>query len=193
MAYSKNIESEAVKSYINRNKTIKLTVYGFCIAAAFALIINYIANGTYYYLLIPLFAIAALTYLLNISSFFDKTWDGLIIDKQKQYTNAKTIKMVLKHHEHPLDKEGHKIAYIRTILSVQRDDGKIIKYIDVDDDESARLCYFNRGEKVRHHKGFKLLEKEDKSHDRYVICQFCQKLVLKENDNCDKCGMILFK
>ena len=189
MSYSNNIK---LPEYKRRRKTIALIKCAvFVCTVSGAIVAQFIYGGRNIAAAAVTLAAAAVIMgaLLRMDKLFDKTWDGEIVDKQKQYTKARTLKMILTNHQYPRDKAGAEIPFVRTILTVRRDDGKIMDYAEVGDDESAPLCYYRREEKVRHHAGYKLFEKEDKSRDRAILCINCLSMIPKDEQKCKKCGM----
>jgi uncharacterized membrane protein/ribosomal protein L40E len=140
-------------------------------------------------------AAGAAFYMTKLYLIFDRTWDGEVIAKEKQYTYSKTLGMMIRNPSKklPRDKQGNVIPFVKSILTVRRSDGKIIKYTDVDDDESKTVCYYRIGDRVRHHAGLELYEKEDKTQDRRILCLRCLSLEPKENAKCRSCGFPLLK
>lgn len=133
-------------------------------------------------------------YLIKLQLIFDKTYDGEVMAKEKEYTYSKTAKMVADPTEKGAkDKQGNSVPYVRSVLKVRRDDGKIVKHVYVEHDESKSVCYYRIGDRVRHHAGLHLYEKEDKSQDRHVLCLRCLSLEPKENEKCKNCGFPLIK
>lgn len=139
-------------------------------------------------------ASAVCFYLIKLQLIFDKTYDGEVIAKEKVYTYSKTAKMVADPTEKGAkDKQGGATPYVRSELRVRRDDGKIVKHVYVEHDESKLVCYYRMGDLVRHHAGLNLYEKEDKSQDSRVLCLRCLSLEPNENEKCRNCGFPLIK
>ena len=153
-------------------------------------------NGGYIGIKVAAISIAvalAVFFGLKLYIVFDRTWDGEVVAKNKTYTYAKSLKMMLNQADKgPRDKQGGSMPYVRSELKVRRnDDGKIFKHVYVEHDESDLVCYYRTGDRVRHYAGLKLYEKENKSKDRRVMCLRCMLLEPKENIKCKKCGFIL--
>ena len=95
----------------------------------------------------------------------------------------------------------------RYILIVTDDKGNTHEYAVVESVESAdrsnagevysrkadAVEYYRRGDRVRHHAGMKLYEKEDKSKDRRILCCACLVLTDSSCENCRSCGLPLLK
>lgn len=195
MAYSEIINTTAYKKLRARNAAVRIIIFtavtGVIGAAAF--ISPYASNAV---ATVITAACAALTaYTTKIWLAFEKSWDGVVTAKEKRYTYSKTLKMLLADPRRgsARDKEGNVIPFVRSILRVRREDGVEIEYSDVEEDELPEVCYYRIGDKVRHHSGLRLYEKEDKSLDRAVLCLRCLKLTPKDADNCQHCGLPLLK
>lgn len=53
--------------------------------------------------------------------------------------------------------------------------------------------YYQPGGRVRHHKGFMLPEKYDKSQDEEIICIICGRMNAMDSRKCSECGAPLLK
>lgn len=125
--------------------------------------------------------------LVVISAFFffalksrqqiEKTYDGVIKYIEKQKEDYKKTRF-----------------YYRYLIIITADDGKEFIYNNIigslKDDYTN---YYKEGDKVRHHYGFDLPEKYDKSKDDKVVCILCGKLVDIENEKCSDCEKTLLK
>jgi len=84
--------------------------------------------------------------------------------------------------------------YLRTLIILNSDDGKEFVYNNIiSSTKNDYTDYYKVGDKVRHHYGFDLPEKYDKSKDEKAVCILCGKLDDINNDNCSKCGKTLLK
>ncbi len=109
----------------------------------------------------------------------DTTWDGTVADK-KRHQRTK--------HEHE-DDPG--TPYTEYEMRVRRDSGKIHKHTF--SNETGAYAYYNIGDRVRHHKGFDLYEKYDKSQDHQILCIACSTMNNMEGDECSRCRCPLLK
>ncbi len=115
---------------------------------------------------------------MNVSSKVKKQyWDGTIYSKRIEN---------LVYYK----KDGYKKQKVY-IIEVKKENGKIVKYQF--NDRKDIYDYYKVGEAVRHHKGFDLLEKFDKSKSKFILCLACLKLNGKKNAVCQKCKCKLFK
>ncbi len=86
----------------------------------------------------------------------DSTWDGTVVDK----------KAVKKQRN---DSADHGISYYsQYIVTIRKDNGQTRKHRI--NDQPGLFNYLRIGERVRHHKGFQVYEKYDKSHDAEIMC-----------------------
>lgn len=116
-------------------------------------------------------------YILKVKKQPDETYDGVIkhIDK-----NEETYK-----------KSGR---YLVSYVAITRDDGKILVYNNIISSiHNDYTTYYKIGDRVRHHKGYLLPEKYDKSGDDKIVCLACGHLVDKKEKYCSKCQKILLK
>ena len=110
----------------------------------------------------------------------DHTWDGTVTGKryfkkrkQDRYGEGWTDRMIY-------------------VVTVTRDDGKEVEYRYEDD--STRYDYFRAGDRVRHHRGFGGVEKEDKTGDDFVFCLACGSInEWNGSEDCFRCGCPLPK
>lgn len=121
-----------------------------------------------------------LFYVFKLYLLFDRTWDGVILEKRMQYNTF------AKKSQNSMDGSDPIIGYIY----VKRSDGKIKKQTVSEDDLSA-IEYFRTGDRVRHHAMMKLFEKEDKSRDLGVLCCGCLGITSKIKYSCEVCGLPL--
>ncbi len=101
---------------------------------------------------------------------------------------------VIKHIEKQVEDYKKTRKYLRTLIVITADDGKEFIYNSIiSSPRNDYTTYYKEGDKVRHHYGFDLPEKYDKSNDEKAVCILCGQLVDIENDNCTACGKILLK
>ena len=144
--------------------------------------------------------IAAMTVLMagvlfcctRLWKLFDTTWEGTVMEKHGQYTRKVYMRLCVCGEVHPASAPA-----IRYTLLIQRDGRKKpcrFEYLEAEPDGvNNTAAYFRRGDRVRHHAFLPLVEKEDKSKDRWVLCLKCQKMAHKYNDVCHHCGMPVLK
>jgi hypothetical protein len=109
----------------------------------------------------------------------DTTWDGVVVGKQffKRKTYDKTNDTHTTHTVYE--------------YKVKRSNGKVYKHQHQDCD--TVFNYFDVGDKVRHHKGFDVYEKYDKSTDATVFCIACGSINDISDDTCFRCKCPLLK
>ncbi len=110
----------------------------------------------------------------------DFTWDGVVVDKKMRER---------QHQQHPDDQ--HMQYYTEYVLKVKRNDGRVITHRNKNNPNLYN--YLNIGDYVRHHKGFHIYEKYDKSNDKVIICVACSTINNIENELCTKCKCPLLK
>ena len=135
----------------------------------------------------------ALFFLTGGKNTFDRTYDGVVTDKKlRRVTNME-------------GKRG--VDADRYMLFVTDDSGKVHETAVVESVEQAdhanagevfsrpadAVEYFRRGDRVRHHAGLKMYEKEDKSKDRQILCCGCLTLTDSTHEACRSCGLPLLK
>lgn len=194
MAYSDVINDKKYKSRRAANRAGRIILFVLTAAAAVSAVIFSgmpRAAGT----AAVLVCVAVGCALIKPWKAFERDWEGEVVSKEKEYTYAKTPKMMITEPSkgQARDKQGNAIPYIKSILVIKKDDGSEYIYSGVDDDELPEVCYYRIGDRVRHHSGLKIAEKEDKSKDRAVLCLCCLTLTPKEEERCRKCGMPLLK
>lgn len=109
----------------------------------------------------------------------DTTWDGTVVDK-----NA-----VRKQRN---DRDGTGVTtYMQYTVVIRKDDGKTKKHASYD--QPGLYNYLRVGDRVRHHKGFAVYEKYDKSQDAEIMCVACAKMNSILTDVCDRCKCPVLK
>jgi len=107
------------------------------------------------------------------------TWDGTVVEKK-----------VEKKHRHDKYQDCWK-DYLEFTVFIRDDKGKI-HYISADDDDT-KYNYFQKGDRVRHHKGLNSFEKQNKSRDMIIFCNACASLNDIREDNWFRCKCPLLK
>lgn len=109
----------------------------------------------------------------------DTTWDGTVVDKTA----------VRKQRN---DRDGTGVTtYMQYTVDIRKDDGKTKKHVAFD--HSGLYNYLRVGDRVRHHKGFAVYEKYDKSQDVEIMCVACAKMNSVLTDVCDRCKCPVLK
>lgn len=109
----------------------------------------------------------------------DTTWDGVIVGKQ-----------VFERTTHDKDTDVD-TTYTVYEYKVKRGNGKVYKHQHKDHD--TMFNYFDIGDRVRHHKGFDVYEKYDKSKDTIIFCIACGTVNDISDDVCVRCNCPLLK
>ncbi len=193
--YSKVIESPEYKKLARKSKLSHIIVFAVVSALlCTGIIVSPFTSGT----LTAVVCIAVVIITAVCSKpwmAFDRDWEGEVISKEKEYTYSKSFAMMLRDPKGSAhkDKQGNTIPFVKSILTIRRDDGKEYVYSEVAEDESAAVCYYRIGDRVHHHAGLRLCEKENKDMDRAVLCLRCLTLTPKAEDSCRKCGLRLLK
>lgn len=116
----------------------------------------------------------------SVKSKKDTTWDGKVVDK------------LSKRKRIDSGEDSRRTYTTVYVLVVQRDsDGKIFKHEFPT--AAGHYNYYEIGDIVRHHKGFYLYEKYNKTYDNEVICISCTKLRNINDDFCKTCKVPLLK
>lgn len=188
VGFSDKINDEAYERFRKRSGKMSIIFYSIVaiVAVAGSLIYGYFSN--------PVRLLDSLFYGLGIAAIFvafaaidwlkkktDSTWDGEVIDKkiERKTEVRRTGDRITRHH------------YDMYVLKVRREDGKIFTHSFRN--VSGVYSYYNVGDKVRHHKGFLLYEKYDKSKDSQILCVACGTFNDIKNDFCKRCKVPLLK
>lgn len=107
------------------------------------------------------------------------TWDGTVVEKQ-----------VKKKRKHDKYQDCWK-DYMEFTVYISDDKGKM-HYTRADDDDT-KYNYFQKGDRVRHHKGLNSFEKQNKSGDTIIFCNACASLNDIREDHCFRCKCPLLK
>ena len=107
------------------------------------------------------------------------TWDGTVVEKQ-----------VKKKRKHDKYQDCGK-DYTEYKVCIRDDKGKM--HYSIADDDDTKYNYFQKGDRVRHHKGLNSFEKQDKSGDTIIFCNACASLNDIREDHCFRCKCPLLK
>jgi len=192
MAYSNKIHGKAYRQLIVFRFLKKIGVSGVMLGGFVFAVLHY-GLAPWQTLFGIILIVCFLYRKLDIRNFLTPSWEGIVVDKTGRYTRK--VKYVLSDRNN-IAAFTARYAMICTIW-IQRDrDGKIVPihwYDYVENGMNNTVTYFRRGDRVRHHAFLPLVEKEDKSKDRWVLCLKCQKMAHKYNDVCHHCGMPVLK
>lgn len=193
MAYSDKINHPKIKRYrfIRRFLPIIVTVavtallavyigkkWGFTEPRAFSIVIA---------------AAALLFFITGSKRAFDRDFDGTVTDKRLQRVTTLEGKRGVDADRYILivtdDKgETHEYSVVESVDYADR-----VNAGEVYSRKADSVEYYRRGDRVRHHAGLKLYEKEDKSKDRRVICCACLTLTDSSEELCRSCRLPLLK
>jgi len=157
---------------------------------------------------LPAIASAVLTVLLaaglfcamGMRRFFAPDWEGEIVSnrsgiERKPIDLLAFRKEVLENHIGSMDSVY--TQRMRCVITVRRDrDGKLVEFRykeRLDNGHDNGLYCFRTGDRVRHHRGLPMFEKEDTSKDKKLLCLKCLRFSDREKERCDNCGMTLLK
>jgi ribosomal protein L40E len=126
---------------------------------------------------IAAFAVTAL--IARVPSLLAPGWDGVVTNKTVRYrTTAKKINAP---------------EYELTVTDPHGREHHDIFLDESDDDLPNRIEYYDNGERVRRHRGFKYFEKFDKSGKNSVVCIDCGTLNPKTRERCANCNLSLLR
>ena len=112
----------------------------------------------------------------------DRTWDGQVVDKKIEHKR--------RNRETSEDSFVTENYTLFTVL-IRENNGKLHP-LAVEND-SRYFDYFNVGDVVRHHAGFTVYEKQDKSRDATIFCIACGTKNDIQQDVCHRCKCPLLK
>ena len=115
----------------------------------------------------------------------DKTYDGTIASVQR-------LEPVANVDIRKID-PGMKNKMIFHTIRIQDEAGKTHTYERTGALEEDYRTYYQAGDRVRHHKGFALPEKYDKSADEDIVCIVCGRMNAMDSRRCGECGATLLK
>lgn len=124
---------------------------------------------------------------------FDRDYDGTVTDKKLRRVTTMEGKRGVDADRYILivtDDSGniHEDAIVESVDQADRANAG-----DVYSRKADAIEYYRRGDKVRHHAGTRLYEKEDKSKDRRILCNGCLTLTDSSCETCRACGLPLLK
>ena len=193
MAYSNNIHHPKYR----RLRFVKRFLgFGISLLAPVALAVCLAVRGT---LSEPrsisvVIALAVLLFLvLGGKRAFDRDYDGTVTDKRLRRVTTVEGKRGVDADRYILivtDDSGkvHETAIVESVDQADRaNSGEVYSR------KADAIEYFRRGDRVRHHAGLKMYEKEDKSKDRKILCCGCLVLTDKNEECCRACGLPLLK
>jgi len=108
----------------------------------------------------------------------DKTWDGVV-----EYKDA--------YRQKTRSDNGNVYYENVYVLKIRKESGKLKTHRWRN--TPGLYSYYNLGDKVRHHKGFYMYEKYDKSKDPKILCAACMAMVDAEKDKCPRCKCPILK
>ena len=192
MAYSNMINHKKIKRYrfVRRFLPIIITV---TVTAALAVYVA-LKWGLSEPRAISLIIAAALTlfFVTGGKRAFDRDFDGTVTDKRLRRVTTVQGKRGVDADRYMLivtDDKGniHEYAVVESVEQADRSNAG-----EVYSRKADAVEYYRRGDRVRHHAGMKLYEKEDKSKDRRILCCACLTLTDTSRKSCRSCGLPLF-
>ena len=119
------------------------------------------------------------TLISKFSSARQKPYDAVVIDKKSR---------IRTHNGNDND------SYTEYTITVQTDDGKRKKIVEIDRSRTFAWNYLNIGDRFRFHPKFAFpYERYEKSTARCLYCVVCERENPLEADRCQKCGVPLLK
>lgn len=115
----------------------------------------------------------------------DKTWDGTIVSVERR-------EPVMGADVRKVD-PATRDKMILTTIKIQDEEGTVHTYERMGGLPEDYREYYHEGDRVRHHKGFVLPEKYDKSADDTVVCIVCGRINSMDSRRCTECGAVLLK
>lgn len=115
----------------------------------------------------------------------DRTYDGTIaqVERREPVSSADISR---------IDPKARAKLVLHTIR-IEDEDGKLHTYERTGDLLEDYREYYHVGDRVRHHRGFDLPEKYDKSGDERVICIACGRTGSMDSRRCGECGTVLLR
>lgn len=138
-------------------------------------------------------AAVLLFFITGSKRAFDRDFDGTVTDKRLRRVTTMEGKRGVDADRYILivtDDNGatHEYAVVESVDHADR-----VNAGEVYSRKADSVEYYRRGDRVRHHAGMKLYEKEDKSKDRQIICCACLTLTDSSEEVCRCCKLPLFK
>lgn len=138
-------------------------------------------------------AAIAVFFLSGGKRSFDRDFDGTVTDKRLRRVTTMEGKRGVDADRYILivtDDKGnvHEDAIVESVDQADRANAG-----EVYSRKADAIEYYRRGDRVRHHAGTRLYEKEDKSKDRRILCNGCLTLTDASCENCRACGLPLLK
>ena len=195
MAYSEKINTPEYKAYRTRKRILPpvITLSG---TAAFTVAVAATGKLNSPRAAILIAAVFALLFALTKAKrVFDRGYDGTVTDKRLRRVTIirpgmRSAQPADRYMLFVTDDKGrvHRTDVVETVEDTERANAG-----DLFQRKGAAVEYFRRGDRVRHHAGLKMYEKEDKSSDRGILCCGCLVITDKSAEKCRGCGLPLLK
>ena len=193
MAYSNKINDPKYKKYrfIRRFLPVGISVFAPLALAVYLAALGKICEPRAIGAVIAFGVL--LFFILGGKRAFDRDFDGTVTDKRLRRVTTLEGKRGVDADRYILivtDDRGreHESAIVESVDQADRANAG-----EVYSRKADAIEYFRRGDRVRHHAGLRLYEKEDKSKDRRILCCRCLVLTDKTEDCCRGCGLPLLK
>lgn len=109
----------------------------------------------------------------------DKTFDG----------ELKSLRRVVRKNAEDSESKKH-YSYHTFVI---KKGGKEMTYVFKGHPDMDFTQYFKKGELVRHHAGYEIPEKYDKTEDDEILCIICGEFSPVDKNQCPYCGGVLLK
>jgi hypothetical protein len=164
------IKRYAVKLFIRLGLSLILAIISFFAALRYGIGIEFAA-------VLGIAVFIAISVITKIPFLLAPGWDGTVTGKTVRYT---TTRGKLNVPEYALTVTDDKGREHHDYFLDEKDNG-----------EPNRIEYYDNGERVRFHRGFKFYEKFNKSGKSSLVCIGCGKLSSKDKQRCQNCGLPL--
>jgi len=193
MAYSEKINSVKYKRYRFLRRFLPIIVTGATVSVL-TVCISLRWNITEPRAISVIIASAIISFFASGGKrCFDRSYDGVVTDKRLRRVTTLEGKRGVDADRYILivtESNGniHESAIVESVDQADRANAG-----EVYSRKADAIEYYRRGDKVRHHAGTKLYEKEDKSKDRRILCNGCLTLTDAACESCRACGLPLLK
>ncbi|MBR2460257.1 MAG: hypothetical protein IKB34_03400 [Clostridia bacterium] len=193
MAYSDKINHKRIKRFRLRRRVLPIAITVGSTGVLTAIVgASGRLNSPRSFALLAIFA-ALMFVATGAKRLFDRTFDGVVTDKKLRRVTKVEGKRALDADRYMLfvtDGNGkvHETAIVESV-----EDSEHSNAGEVFSRPADAIEYFRRGDRVRHHAGMQMYEKEDKSKDRNVLCCGCLTLNDIALEQCRSCGLPLLK
>lgn len=124
-------------------------------------------------------AFALVLFALRVPSLLAPGWDGVVTSKTVRYVTLRYKNNVPEYQLVVTDPRGREHRDV---------------FLDKEDNRKLnRIEYYDHGERVHRHRGFKYFEKFDKSGKHSVICIDCGTLNPRQRERCINCSLTLLR